>query len=63
MSPRARTIRRLLSAGWTFDRHGSRHDIYRSANGVDEVAVPRHNFDEDTERYVLKQAGIGSKRR
>lgn len=50
-------IKRLESAGFMFERHGSRHDIYRRGN--DEEQVPRHKeVNESLAKAILKKWGI-----
>ncbi|MDY3868326.1 MAG: type II toxin-antitoxin system HicA family toxin [Pyramidobacter sp.] len=46
-------IKRLQAMGFTFDHHGSRHDIYR--RGKETRQVPRHNdINEITAKEILK---------
>jgi mRNA interferase HicA len=40
---------RLRSLGWSFERHGGRHDVWRK--GQREESVPRHR--EIAERLAL----------
>jgi mRNA interferase HicA len=51
--------KRLLNLGWSFERHGHKHDIW--TNGKYEIAVPRHKeINEYTANAILKQARGGS---
>ncbi|WP_413786057.1 type II toxin-antitoxin system HicA family toxin [Agrobacterium sp. rho-13.3] len=56
----AKIIRRLKDEGWTFDRHGAAHDIYRHPEkGV--VQVPRHrNVSPGVAGSIAKKAGWGA---
>lgn len=48
--------RALQRLGWSFVRHGSKHDVW--AKGDHQEAVPRHNeIDELLARAILKRAG------
>ena len=45
----------LRRVGWTFLRHGKRHDIW--TDGEREEAIPRHNeMNEKLARAILKRA-------
>jgi len=45
----------LRRIGWTFLRHGRRHDIW--TDGEREEAIPRHNeINEKLARAILKRA-------
>lgn len=47
--------KQLKNQGWSFVRHGGRHDIW--ARGEDEIPVPRHaEINELTAKGILKQA-------
>lgn len=49
-------IKRLEQVGFMFDRHGSRHDVYRRGKDIEEV--PRHaNIDERLAKAILKKWG------
>ncbi len=50
-------IKRLEADGFTFDRHGSNHDLYVKGN-VKET-IPRHNeIDERLAKAILKRNGL-----
>ena len=45
----------LRRVGWTFLRHGKRHDIW--TDGEREEAIPRHNeINEKLARVILRRA-------
>lgn len=47
-------VKRLESVGFSFKRHGSRHDIY--ARGTDKEEISRHNeIDERLVKAILKK--------
>lgn len=56
----AKIIKRLESEGWTFDRHGANHDIYRHpVKGF--VQVPRHRkVSSGVSGSIAKKAGWGN---
>lgn len=58
MNIRRNTIKTLEEAGFQLYRHGADHDIYRNPVTKQQVSVPRHNFDEHTARFVLKEVGL-----
>jgi predicted RNA binding protein YcfA (HicA-like mRNA interferase family) len=47
------------AAGLSFERHGARHDIYRTSAG-DKIEIPRHAKDLGTGlvRKILKESGL-----
>ena len=50
-------INRLISVGFSFERHGGNHDIYRRGNDIEKV--PRHKeLNEKLARAILKKWGI-----
>ena len=50
-------IKRLEKAGFTFDHHGSNHDIYK--RGKEKEEVPRHReVDEDLAKGIIKRRGL-----
>jgi predicted RNA binding protein YcfA (HicA-like mRNA interferase family) len=54
----AKIVRRLKSDGWTFDRHGSNHDIYRHASIPGIIEVPRHiKVSPGVWRSIARKAG------
>lgn len=47
-------IRKLESAGFSFERHGGNHDIYRRGNEIENV--PRHKeINEKLAKMILKK--------
>ena len=49
-------VKRLEQAGFIFERHGGRHDVYRRGNETEEV--PRHKeIDERLAKAILKKWG------
>ena len=47
-------IKKLESIGFTFERHGGNHDIYR--RGADIEKIPRHKeVNESLARMILKK--------
>ncbi|TRL35509.1 type II toxin-antitoxin system HicA family toxin [Rhizobium straminoryzae] len=53
----AKIIKRLLSEGWTLDRHGSQHDVYRHPE-KGFVQIPRHReLSPGVARSTAKKAG------
>ncbi|MBD5453688.1 MAG: type II toxin-antitoxin system HicA family toxin [Lachnospiraceae bacterium] len=47
-------IKRLEDAGFTFERHGGNHDIYRRGSDIEKV--PRHKeVNESLARMILKK--------
>lgn len=47
-------IKRLEKAGFKFDRHGGKHDVYK--RGKDEEQVPRHNeINEYLAKGIIKK--------
>lgn len=53
----AKIVKRLKNEGWTFDRHGSAHDIYvHPEKGF--VQVPRHkSLSPGVAGSIAKKAG------
>lgn len=58
MNPRKITIKLLQENGYILSRHGGNHDIFFHPTLKTTIPVQRHNFNENTMRYILKQAGI-----
>ena len=51
-------IKKLEKAGFTFERHGGDHDIYRRKQGEMEK-IPRHReIDESLAKGILKRWGL-----
>ncbi len=55
MTPRDQALRELEANGYTFDRHGSNHDIYYNEALMCAIPVKRHKFTENTLRYIRKE--------
>ncbi len=50
-------VKKLESAGFVFERHGSRHDIY--ARGTEKEEVPRHKeINERLAKVILRRRGL-----
>lgn len=60
MSPRKITIKILEEHGFFLKRAGAKHDIYYNPEKKLMIPVKRHDFDEDDQRYILKEAGLKS---
>lgn len=58
MNERRQTIKLLEANGYVFKRQGGNHDIYFHPDKKQMIPVKRHNFDKNTMRYILKEAGI-----
>jgi len=58
LNVRRKTIKALEEAGYLFYRAGGKHDVYRNSDNCRQITVKRCNFDENTARYLLKEAGI-----
>jgi len=49
--------RRLRRLGWTFRRHGGKHDVWTSSDGSFEECVPRHvEINEKLAQVILRRA-------
>jgi len=47
----------LEENGWSFSRHGKKHDVYR--NGSKQETIPRHNeIPEPLVKAILSRNGI-----
>ena len=47
-------IKKLKEAGFSFERHGGNHDIYR--RGSDTEKIPRHNeVNENLAKMILRK--------
>ncbi|MCH5321788.1 MAG: type II toxin-antitoxin system HicA family toxin [Eubacterium sp.] len=43
--------------GWSFERHGAGHDIYRKGN--EEEPIPRHNeINENLAKAIIKRRDL-----
>ena len=50
-------IKKLEAAGFIFDRHGGKHDVYK--RGSDEEQVPRHTeINERLAKAIIKKWGL-----
>jgi mRNA interferase HicA len=50
-------IKKLKNAGFKFDRHGGRHDIYIRGNDIEEI--PRHKeINEILAKAILRKWGV-----
>lgn len=50
-------IKKLVDAGFVFDRHGGSHDVYIRNNVIENV--PRHKeINEKLAKAILKKNGI-----
>ena len=50
-------VKKLVKAGFKFERHGSNHDVYK--RGSDEEQRPRHReVNEALARSILRKWGI-----
>ncbi len=50
-------IKKLEDAGFSFSRHGGRHDVYK--RGEDEEEIPRHKeINERLANKILRKWGI-----
>lgn len=51
-------IKKLEAGGFTFERNGHKHDVYKNAAGEEEQ-VPRHReINEILARSILKRWGL-----
>jgi mRNA interferase HicA len=49
--------RRLRDLGWTFQRHGGRHDVWTNREGSFSEFVPRHaEINEKLAHVILRRA-------
>lgn len=56
MNTRMKTLKELKKLGFVFHRQGANHEVYTNWECGKSIPVPRHNFDENTMRYILKEA-------
>ena len=50
-------IKKLEAAGFVFDHHGSRHEIYKRGNDKEEI--PRHKeINENLAKSILRKWGL-----
>ena len=61
MTPLQETLELLKQYGYKKKRSGGSHDIYYNPETGITIPIKRHGFNEDTRRYVLKEAGIKRK--
>ena len=50
-------LKKVKAAGYEFDRHGSRHDIYRHPQKKDYVQIERHWSQEVRPKLMKKILG------
>lgn len=55
MNPRKIAEAELRAAGFYLDRHGANHDVWRNDSLRVSLTLPRHNFGENTLRYIRKE--------
>lgn len=55
MTPRDIALKELSKAGYQLKRHGGGHDIYFNAELKCSITVKRHQFTENTLRYIRKE--------
>ncbi len=58
MTPLQETLELLRKNGYRKIREGKKHSIFYNPETEKTIPVKRHKFDEDDERYILKEAGI-----
>lgn len=58
MTPLQKTLELLKKNGYRKAREGKNHTIYYNPQTGKTIPVKRHGFNEDTMRYILKEAGI-----
>lgn len=63
MKPRDKAIDELKGGGYSFKRHGSKHDVYYNAEVGCIICLKRHDFDEDDLRYIKKEIKQNERRR
>lgn len=50
-------VKKLVSAGFKFERHGGNHDVYKRGN--DEEIIPRHKeINENLANGILRKWGL-----
>ena len=50
-------IKKLKAAGFEFERHGDRHDVYK--RGKDTEEIPRHReINENLAKAILRKWGL-----
>ncbi|MBR0091177.1 MAG: hypothetical protein IJP92_05730 [Lachnospiraceae bacterium] len=55
MSPREQARKELTDAGYMLKRHGANHDIYYHPGIGRSIPLKRHQFSENTLRYIRKE--------
>ncbi len=58
MTPLQETLELLKRNGFRKKREGKKHTIFWNPETGQTIPVKRHDFDENDERYILKEAGI-----
>ena len=53
---RKELIKKILSVGCVFVRHGGRHDLYRNCKTGKQQPIPRHDeIDEILAKHIIKE--------
>ena len=53
---RKELIKKILSVGCVFVRHGGRHDLYRNLKTGKQQPIPRHDeIDEILAKHIIKE--------
>lgn len=55
MTARDKAKNDLESNGYTFARHGKKHDIYLNKDLGCMIPLKRHDFDDSDLRYIQKE--------
>ena len=55
MNPRQKTIRDLISAGYTELIHGAKHDRYKNPKAGKSITLKRHDFNENDRNCILRE--------
>lgn len=55
MTPHDKAVRELNDAGYFFDRHGKKHDLYWNERLNRKIPLKRHDFSENDLKYIEKE--------
>lgn len=55
MTPHDIALKELKESGYRFERHGANHDIYFNPELNCSITLKRHQFSENTLRYIRKE--------
>lgn len=55
MKPRDKAIKTLSGAGYDFDRHGKKHDIFYNPKLHCSIPLKRHDFNENDLKYIERE--------